>query len=60
METLLVIAKAKEWKRITSADEVQVGDIVFTGKLDNEGKRQAMYLYVQEKEKDMIAEVKTE
>ncbi len=31
--------ESKEWKRITSADEVQVGDIVFTGKLDNEGKK---------------------
>ena len=31
--------ESKEWKRITSADEVEVGDIVFTGQLDDEGKK---------------------
>lgn len=31
--------EGKEWKRITSVDEVQVGDIVFTGKIDDEGKK---------------------
>lgn len=31
--------ESKEWRRITSADEVEVGDIVFTGRLDDEGKK---------------------
>ncbi len=31
--------ESKEWKRITSPNEVEVGDIVFTGKIDDEGKK---------------------
>ncbi len=38
--------ESKEWKRITSADEVQVGDIAFTGKLDNEGKKAKPCIYM--------------
>lgn len=31
--------ESKKWKKITNADDVQAGDIVFTGSLDSEGKK---------------------
>lgn len=31
--------ESKKWKKIDNADDVQAGDIVFTGSLDSEGKK---------------------
>lgn len=37
--TFIDYCESKEWIRIDSIDSVQAGDIVFTGKIDDEGKK---------------------
>jgi len=37
--TFIEYCEDKEWKRIDNIDEVQAGDIVFTGQLDDEGMK---------------------